>query len=199
MRLPQRSLHPWEWREGPDAMTTALLWIIGTFAAIFVAVSVTSLAFGRKWSADRPLDPRRDQLEIVKTGQYHRRRLLNGEEYQLFRLLENWIANRPSQHRLFAQVSLGEILGANDDLAYACINSKRCDFVVIDGQGYPVIAIEYQGTGHFTPGAFERDQVKQQALESSGVRLIEVFDNFRWEDVQVQLDLALGMPQQKSA
>lgn len=176
-------------------MTTALLWIIGIVVAIFVTAFIISLAFGRKWSADRPLDPRRDQLEIVKNGQYHKRRLLNGEEYQLFRLLEDWIADRPGHHRLFAQVSLGEILGSEDGLAYTCVNSKRCDFVIIDRQGYPVVAIEYQGTGHFTPDAFERDNVKQRALECAGVHLVEVFDNFRWEDVRTQLDVALGMPQ----
>lgn len=176
-------------------MTTALLWIIGVFVAIFAAAFIMSLVFGRKRSGDRPLDPRRDQLAIVKNGHYHKRRLLNGEEYQIFRLLEDWIANRPGHYRLFAQVSLGEILGSEDRLAYACVNSKRCDFVIIDAQGYPVVAIEYQGTGHFTPGAFERDQVKQQALENADVRLVEVFDNFRWEDVRTQLDVALGMPQ----
>ncbi len=71
-------------------------------------------------------------------------------------------------------------------------NSKRCDFVIVDATGYPVLAIEYQGTGHFTPDAFERDYVKQQALESAGVRLVEVFDNFRWDDVQTQLETAVG-------
>lgn len=180
-------------------MTTALLWIIGTFATIFVAVFVISLAFGRKWSADRPLDPRRDQLAIVQNRQYHKRRLLNGEEFHIFRKLEDWIANRPGHHRLFAQVSMGEILGSEDGVAYACVNSKRCDFIIIDGKGYPVVAIEYQGTGHFGPNSDERDYVKQKALESAGVRVIEVFDDFRWEGVRAQLDVALGMPQRISA
>lgn len=83
-------------------MMTALLWIVGIFVAIFVSTFVISLVFGRKWSASRPLDPRRDQLAIVQNDQYHKRRLLNGEEYQLFRKLEDWIANRPGHHRLFA-------------------------------------------------------------------------------------------------
>ena len=174
-------------------MTTALLWIIGIFVAIFVATFVISLIFGRKWSADRPLDPRRDQLVIVQNGQYHKRRLLNGEEYQLFRMLEDWIAGRPGRHRLFAQVSMGEILGSEDRLAYACVNSKRCDFVIIDGQGYPVVAIEYQGTGHFGSDSDERDYVKQKALECAGVQLIEVFDDFTWANVSAELDRALNL------
>lgn len=180
-------------------MTTALLWIIGIFAAIFVATFIISMVFGRKWSAGRPLDPRRDQLTIVKQSTYFKRRIMNGEEYRLFQHLEQWMNARQCPHRVFAQVSLGEIIGSDDRSSYACINSKRCDFVIVDASGYPVLAIEYQGTGHFTPGAFERDYVKQQALKSAGVRLVEVFDDFRWDDVQTQLETTLGMPEKISA
>ncbi len=172
-------------------MITALLWIIGIFAAIFVVTFIISLVFGRKWSANRPLDPRRDQLAIVKQSEFFKRRIMNGEEYRLYQHLEQWMNERQCPHRLFVQVSLGEILGSEDNASYACINSKRCDFVIVDASGYPVLAIEYQGTGHFTPGAFERDYVKQQALESAGVGHLEVFDNFRWDDLQVQLESAL--------
>lgn len=180
-------------------ITTVIYTIVGALLALFALVFVLSLIFGRKWSLERPLDPRRDQLAIVQIGQYHKRRLLNGEEYQLFRILEDWIANLPGHHRLFAQVSLGEILGSEDQLAYACVNSKRCDFVIIDGQGYPTVAIEYQGTGHFGSDSDERDYVKQKALESAGVRLVEVFDDFRWTDVQTQLEAALVTPEKVSA
>ncbi|MCP5080986.1 MAG: DUF2726 domain-containing protein [Alphaproteobacteria bacterium] len=180
-------------------MTTALFWIVGFFVAIFIATFIISMVFGRKWSGSRPLDPRRDQLAIVKQSKYFKRRIMNGEEYRLFQHLEQWMNARQCAHRLFAQVSLGEIIGSDDRSSYACINSKRCDFVIVDATGYPVLAIEYQGTGHFTPGAFERDNVKQQALESAGVRLVEVFDDFRWEDVQTQLDSALGIPERMSA
>lgn len=70
-------------------------------------------------------------------------------------------------YHLFAQVSLGEIIGADDPLEYACVNSKRCDFVVIDPNGYPALAIEYQGSGHYTANADERDTVKRLALEGA--------------------------------
>lgn len=181
-------------------MITAIVFsIVGAWLALFAFGFVISIIFGRKWSLERTLDLRRDQLAIVQKGRYHKRRLLNGEEYQLFRMLENWIADRSSNHRLFAQVSMGEILGSDDRLAYACVNSKRCDFVIIDGRGYPTIAIEYQGTGHFTPGAFERDNVKKQALENAGIHVLEVFDDFRWEDVQLRLDTALDMSEKMPA
>ncbi len=91
-----------------------------------------------------------------------------------------------TSHRLFARVSLGEILGSDDDLAFACINSKRCDFLIIDGQGYPALAIECQGTGHYSPTSDEHDFVKQKALEKAGVVLIEVPDDFIWPNVRTE-------------
>lgn len=180
-------------------VTSALLWIICIFAAILIATFIISLVFGNKWSKGRSLDPRRDQLEIVKRSTYFKRRIMNSEEYRLFQHLERWMNAKQRPHRLFAQVSLGEIIGSDDRSSYACINSKRCDFVIVDAMGYPILAIEYQGTGHFTPGAFERDYVKQKALKSAGVHLVEVFDGFRWRDVLTQLDSALGIPKKMSA
>lgn len=113
-----------------------IVYLVGIGAAVvFVFIFIACLIFQRRLGLDRSPDPRRDQLVIVQKGKYHKRRLLNGEEYQLFKMLEDWIASRQGQHRLFAQVSLGEILGSEDKLAYACVNSKRCDFVIVDGRG----------------------------------------------------------------
>ena len=109
--------------------------------AIFVFTFIGSLIFRKYLGNDRPLSSIRDQLTIVQNGHYFKRRLLNGEENQLFRLLEDWMNDYPT-YRLFAQVSLGEILGSDDPLAFACVNSKRCDFVIVDANGYPVVAIE---------------------------------------------------------
>jgi len=129
----------------------------------------------------------------VQNSSYYKRRLLNGEEYRLFQLLEKWMTEQKTNHRLFAQVSLGEILGSNDDLAYACINSKRSDFLIIDGQSYPALAIEYQGTGHYSPTSDERDYVKQKAFEKAGVGLIEVSDDFVWPNVRSKLEQAITL------
>lgn len=108
-------------------ITTIVFSIVGAWLALFAFGFVISIIFGRKWSLERPLDPRCDQLAIVQKGRYHKRRLLNGEEYQLFRMLEDWIADRSSNHRLFAQVSMGEILGSDDRLAYACVIQASCE------------------------------------------------------------------------
>ena len=43
-----------------------------------------------------------------------------------------------------AQVSLGEVLSSPDALAYAAINSKRVDILIVSNSGIPIAAIEYQ-------------------------------------------------------
>ncbi len=80
--------------------------------SLFKLVFVGSLIFRRYLGCNRNLSPIHDQMAIVQTGHYFKRRLLNGEEYQLFRLLENWIKEHPG-FRLFVQVSLGEIIGSD--------------------------------------------------------------------------------------
>jgi len=170
---------------------TQPIYIVGfILIAIFVFAFIGSLIFRRHLGNGRTLSPIRDQLTIVQNGHYFKRRLLNGKEYQLFRLLEVWIKGHPT-YRLFAQVSLGEILGSNDPLAFACVNSKRCDFVIIDASGYPVVAIEYQGSGHYSPNSDERDHVKRTALHSAAVGMVEVYEDFDWLTLKSELEAFL--------
>jgi Protein of unknown function (DUF2726) len=75
----------------------------------------------------------------------------------------------------------GEIIGTDSsnrskaDKAYRDINSKRCDLLLIDHNGFPVVALEYQGSGHDIGGdAGQRDAVKRHALEQAGVRYVEI-------------------------
>jgi hypothetical protein len=54
---------------------------------------------------------------------------------------------------VFPLVSLREILrtdpanGSEADDAYSAINSKRCDLLLTDRNGFPFAALEYQGSG----------------------------------------------------
>lgn len=73
-----------------------------------------------------------------------------------------------------AQVSLGEVLSSSDPRAYAAINSKRVDMLIITSRGVPIAAIEYQGEGHYQGSAAARDAVKKEALRKAGVRYIEM-------------------------
>ena len=63
------------------------------------------------------------------------------------------------------QVSLGEILSAKGE-AYRAINSKRVDMIIIDARGYPKVAIEIQGSGHYQGDALQNDAIKRTALQN---------------------------------
>ena len=73
-----------------------------------------------------------------------------------------------------AQVSLGEILRSKDADAYRCINSKRVDLLLVDGDCQPRHAIEYQGGAHHQGTAAARDAVKREALRRAGIGYHEV-------------------------
>ncbi|HJQ78301.1 MAG TPA: DUF2726 domain-containing protein [Lacipirellulaceae bacterium] len=75
--------------------------------------------------------------------------------------------------RVFAQTSLGEILKSSNEDAFRSINSKRVDILVVDRGGWPFLAVEYQGDGHYQGTAAARDAVKKEALRKAGVRYME--------------------------
>jgi hypothetical protein len=76
--------------------------------------------------------------------------------------------------QVMAQVSLGEILKCEDQDAYACINSKRVDLLIVDEECRPLHAIEYQGGAHHQGTAAARDAVKKEALRRAGIGYVEV-------------------------
>ena|SRR5438270_12181727 len=57
---------------------------------------------------------------------------------------------------------------------YACINSKRVDLLIVDGDCRPFHAFEYQGGGHHQGSAAVRDAVKKEALRRAGIGYTEV-------------------------
>lgn len=70
--------------------------------------------------------------------------------------------------------TFGEILASPDQDAFRSINSKRIDILIVDRAGWPVVAVEYQGSGHYQGTAAIRDAVKKEALLKAGVRYVEV-------------------------
>jgi len=84
-----------------------------------------------------------------------------------------------SSLQIWPQVSLGEVVRTEgrseaDRRAFRWINSKRADFLVVDGEGWPLAVIEYQGSGHDLGNAAERDAVKRTVLPRAGIHYIEV-------------------------
>ena len=132
---------------------------------------------------DEEINYAEDQLYEVETSRFYKRRLLNEEEFSLFKKIEPIIKNINENYRLFSQVSLGEIIGSTTYSAYIAINTKRIDFVVFDmNQNTPkkkriILAIEYQGTGHQQGNAHIRDKIKKTAIAKAKIDFLEIFSN----------------------
>ena len=117
-----------------------------------------------------------DQLRTVMKADFKAQPLLNKSEARLFKALDKMVIEMRPDWQVMAQVSLGEILRCEDKDAYACINSKRVDLLIVDDECKPIHAIEYQGGGHFkgAHATAARDAVKKEALRRAGIGYVEV-------------------------
>ena len=115
-----------------------------------------------------------DQLRIVMGANFAVQRLLNKSEARVLKELEHFVESCNPNWQVMAQVSLGEVLRSKDATAFACINSKRVDLLLIDDECLPRHAIEYQGSGHHQGTAAARDAVKKEALRRAGIGYHEV-------------------------
>lgn len=134
------------------------------------------------------------QMQAIAAASFETQPLLNKSEARLLPVIESAIAEIGCGHRVMAQTSLGELLRpcnqqdrVTRDAAYAAINSKRLDFSVIDRSGRLLIAIEYQGGGHYSSTAFIRDAVKREACRKAGVAFIEVHQGTLPSDLKEQI------------
>jgi hypothetical protein len=110
---------------------------------------------------------------------WERKKLLNHNEGLVYASARSIAEQVEPSWRVWPQVSLGEVVQTvgrteADNAAFRWINSKRADFLVVDGSGWPLAVIEYQGRGHYRGNAAEPDAVKRTVLPRAGVRYIEV-------------------------
>ena len=139
------------------------------------------------------------QMEFISKVDFKPRPLLNRSEYKILRILEEVSQDIPGGHRVMAQTSLDEVLAprmasgskAARDLAFRSINSKRLDFLVIDGYGMPVLAVEYQGHGHYNDRTFMHDAVKREAVRKAGIRFLEIPAEYDAKDLENEIRKAL--------
>jgi hypothetical protein len=139
------------------------------------------------------------QMHAVMAGSFEKRRLLNHSEYRVFAIVESEIEAHRTGHRVFAQTSLGEILTSKSHDAFHSINSKRVDILVVDRAGWPILAIEYQGDGHYLGTAAARDAVKKEALRKAGVRYVEFSPGDTDDFIRFRLRDHLGIKVAESA
>ncbi len=123
-----------------------------------------------------PIPDAADQLRTVMKAEFKAQPLLNKSEARLFRAMDKMVLGMRPDWQVMAQVSLGEILRCEDSKAYACINSKRVDLLIVDEECRPLHAIEYQGGAHFkgAHATAARDAVKKEALRRAGIGYVEV-------------------------
>ena len=104
---------------------------------------------------------------------YRVKKLLNKPEKEVFWELVK--ITREYNHRVFPQVSLGEVFTSDDRNLYMSVNSKRSDFCVTDKQFEPIALVEYHGSGHFKGTAKSRDGVKEEAALAAGIRYVAIY------------------------
>ncbi|MBM2577589.1 DUF2726 domain-containing protein [Jannaschia sp. Os4] len=130
------------------------------------------------------------------------RPLLNREEADLFARLEALADALPNGVRLFSQVSLLEVFrprALNGDpkvrlAAFDAYKASRVDFLFVNRRGYPLLGIEYQGTGHAQGNSAYRDQIKREVFRKGGVPLLEVMADYTWPDVETRVREAVRAP-----
>ncbi len=132
------------------------------------------------------------QLNAVMAGSFEKKRLLSKSEYRIFKVIEDDVIAARIGYRVFAQTCLGEIPKSPDQDAYRSINSKRADILVVDPCGWPVLAIEYQGSGHYQGTAAARDAVKKEALRKAGVGYLEFSPDDSDEKIRARVREYLG-------
>lgn len=115
-----------------------------------------------------------EQLRHVIGASFRKKRVMNKSEFRVFRIIEEEIQIARGGYRVLSQTCLGEILDSDDKVAFASINAKRVDVLVIQPNGEPLAVFEYQGAGHHQNMAAARDAVKKEALRKAGVHYLEV-------------------------
>jgi hypothetical protein len=125
-----------------------------------------------------------DQLRAVENADYGAQPLLRYQESLVFAAAESAVREVGQRWRVFAQVSLGEVLTCADRDGFNAINAKRVDLLVTDAKFAPIAAIEYQGGGHHLGKAAARDAVKKEALRKAGIAFVEMTGDDGPDDVR---------------
>lgn len=159
---------------GPILASHGALGLVLVAGLLLLVLALVAWALPR--TSTRP-----DQVAAVSRKEvvWRSKRVLNEGEAAVYASASRILADLDPDWRVWPQVSLGEVLRTEgrsdaDREAFRWINSKRADFLVVDGEGWPVAVIEYQGSGHYQGNASERDAVKRTVLPRAGIRYIEV-------------------------
>lgn len=154
-----------------------------------------SWRFNNSAPARRNMSDPKSQADAISRTDFVKSPLMNNGEYRVFAILEQTVTQIAHGFRVMAQVNLGEFLKPHNDTpktlrdeAFASVNSKRVDFLIIDKSGNAALAVEFQGSGHYLgQTAFMRDAVKKEALRRAGVPLLEVTPDMQRDEIIAQM------------
>lgn len=113
-------------------------------------------------------------LKYVQASQYAVRPVMNKSVYPVFKIIERHFKELNQGHRVIPEMCMGAAPQCVNEEGFSSINSKRIDIGVIDWMGHLILAVEYNGTGHYQGNAAGRDAVKRMALNKARVPLIEI-------------------------
>lgn len=139
----------------------------------------------KKAKSEEQSDFAAEQLKVVMRAKFRKRPLLNKSERRLLSVVDAILAEEWSGMRAMGQVNLGEILWSEDREAYFAINAKRVDLLIVDEDCQPLLAVEFQGSGHhMSDCTAARDAAKREALRRAGIGYAEVAGGDRPSDVR---------------
>jgi hypothetical protein len=145
-------------------LTAAITFSIGAFAGIGIArLRLSEVEFCRM------------QLRNALRAPFKKKKLMNLSEFKVFRIIEKDFAIKRAGFRVVAQAPLGEFLQSRHKNGFRAVNSKRVDMLIVNRDGWPLLAIEYQGEGHYDDTSDLRDAIKKAALTKAGIGYLEIF------------------------
>lgn len=155
----------------------SMIEILAVVALVIVFFVVRSSKSKRPSKTPRRRTPEQvaTQQQVDIQGQpFGSKPLMNKSEYKLYCALTDFLYQRYPRYRVFPQVAMGAYLSNRDRAAYMAVNSKRSDFMIINGRGMPVAVVEFQGAGHYQGNYRQRDAIKRQAVTSAGIAFVEL-------------------------
>ncbi len=139
-------------------------------------------------------------LDAIAASRIELSKLMNGSEYRIWHILQNILAERQNAPMLWTQVPVGEVLyvasgtgtEAEQRRARQELQCKRFDFALTDKSGRLLVAIEYQGTGHWQGNATYRDAIKTAILRQADIPLLEILPDDSRAEIAGRIDHALA-------
>ena len=117
------------------------------------------------------------RLRLVSDTNFSLRRLLTEREAERLAEVEGILADLEVDWRVMPQVSLSDILAAEDESAWRALGGQRVAMVILAANQMSIAAIDFQPMGQVREEDAVLDAVRREALRRSGIEYIEMRAN----------------------